>query len=45
MMMINIRKFTPKDVPALQKAIDADQFHPNEWQVDHFTPPTITNVI
>jgi hypothetical protein len=43
--MIVIRKFTTDDVPALQKAINADQFHPGEWQVDHFTPPVTTNVI
>lgn len=43
--MIVIRKFTNEDVPALQKAIDADQFHSGEWQVDHFTAPTTTNII
>jgi len=43
--MVNIRDFTQEDIPALQKAIDADTFHPGEWQVDHFTPPVKTNVI
>ena len=43
--MIEIRKFNSQDIPALQKAIDADTFHPGEWQVEHFTPPTTTNVI
>jgi len=44
-MAINIRKFENPDIPALQAAIDADQFHPGEWQIDHFTPPMLTNVI
>jgi len=43
-MPINIRIFTDADIPALQKAIDADTFHPGEWQVDHFTT-TPTDVI
>lgn len=34
--MVEIRKFTPVDVPALQRAIDGDKFHPGEWRVEHF---------
>jgi hypothetical protein len=44
-MPITIRKFTPEDVPDLQKAIDADKFHPGEWNVDHFKEPATVNVI
>ena len=34
----------------LQKAIDADTFHPGEWKVEHFLPlfnqpPVTTNII
>lgn len=43
--MVNIRAFTDADIPALKQAIDADQFHPGEWQVEHFTPPMLTNVV
>lgn len=43
--MINIRPWSVEDVPALQKAIDADTFHPGEWSVEHFTPPVTTSVI
>lgn len=43
--MIDIRKFNSRDIPALQKAIDADKFHPGEWNVEHFTPPATVNVI
>lgn len=38
--MIDIRQFTKEDVFALQKAIDADTFHPGEWTVEHFYNPT-----
>lgn len=42
---MGIRKFTPEDIPALQKAIDADTFHPGEWKVWHFQIPfTVTKV-
>ncbi len=37
--MVNIRQFTAEDVPALQKAIDGDTFHPGEWKAEHFLPP------
>ena len=43
--MVVIRNFTEADVPALRKAIDADTFHPGEWQVEHFVPPVTTTVI
>ena len=42
--MTTIRKLEDTDIPALQKAIDADTFHPGEWKVNHFTSTT-TNVI
>jgi hypothetical protein len=34
--LVNIRDFTPGDIPALTAAIDADQFHKGEWKVEHF---------
>lgn len=37
--MVNIRDFTPDDIPALQKAIDADAFHAGEWKIWHFQIP------
>lgn len=39
--MIDIRDFTSADIPALQKAIDADKFHKGEWQVSHFQIPDV----
>ena len=39
--MVDIRGFTQEDVPALQKAIDADTFHPDEWRVEHFYNPNL----
>jgi len=38
--MIGIQDFTADDVAALQKAIDADKFHPGEWKVTDFWNPT-----
>ena len=53
--MVDIREFTQDDVLALQKAIDADTFHPGEWRIEHFynpktdpetyTPAFVTTVI
>lgn len=39
--MIDIRDFTPEDIPDLQKAIDADKFHKGEWAVEHFQIPGV----
>ncbi len=38
--MIDIYDFTADDVSALQKAIDADTFHPGAWKVKDFWNPT-----
>ena len=39
--MVDIRDFTSEDIPALQKAIDADKFHTGEWKVEHFQIPGV----
>jgi hypothetical protein len=49
-MTIEIRNLTEDDIPALQKAIEVDTFHPGEWKVEDFLsspdkPPVATNVI
>ena|SRR5258708_2011278 len=36
---MTIRDFSSSDVPALQRAIDVDTFHPGEWTVEHFYNP------
>lgn len=35
------RPFESSDVPALQIAIDADTFHPGEWEIEYFTHPSV----
>lgn len=39
--MVNIRDFAPSDIPALEAAIAADQFHKGEWKVEHFRIPGV----
>jgi hypothetical protein len=44
--MIEMRPFVPEDEEALQRAIDADSFHPGEWKADYFKQPgMMTQVI
>lgn len=47
--MVHLRNFGPNDIPALQAAIDADEFHKgdeNSWNVNHFQiPGTLVKVI
>lgn len=46
--MTKMRPFSESDIPALEVAIAADEFHQGEWQVSHFTlkhPLVSTQVI
>lgn len=43
--MIEMRPFVQSDEVALQRAIDADTFHPGEWKVDHFKQPGMVSQV
>ncbi len=43
--MINIRKYSEEDKPALQRAIDRDAFHPGEWSPEHFEQPNVVSQV
>lgn len=43
--MTKTRAFSKTDIPALEKAIKRDTFHPGEWKVEHFTYPYVASQV